>query len=79
MWVAIAVNAVAFGVGHLSALASTIGLTTPLTVRTVLLNAIVGVVLGWLFWRRSLEAAMIAHAAFNVALVAVSTVLVVVT
>ncbi|ELY58508.1 CPBP family intramembrane glutamic endopeptidase [Natronococcus jeotgali] len=76
VWVAIAVSAVAFGLGHLPALASTIGLTTPLIVRTVLLNALVGVVLGWLFWRRSLETAMIAHAAFHVALVAVSTVLI---
>ncbi|AGB37777.1 CPBP family intramembrane glutamic endopeptidase [Natronococcus occultus] len=79
VWAAIAVSSVVFGIGHLPALASTIGLTTPLIVRTVLLNAIVGVVLGWLFWRRSLETAMIAHAAFHVALVAVSTVLIVVT
>ncbi|MDG5761054.1 CPBP family intramembrane metalloprotease [Natronococcus sp. A-GB1] len=78
VWVAIAVSAVAFGVGHLPALASMTELTAPLIVRTVLLNALVGVVLGWLFWRRSLETAMIAHAAFHVALVAVSTVLIVV-
>lgn len=75
MWVAIVASAVAFGVGHLPALASTIGVTTSLAVRTVLLNAIVGIVLGWLFWRRSLETAMVAHAAFHVALVAVSAVL----
>lgn len=79
MWVAIVVSAVAFGVGHLPALAATIELTTAWIVRTVLLNAIVGIALGWLFWRRSLETAMIAHAAFHVALVAVSTVLLVVT
>jgi hypothetical protein len=78
MWVAIVASAVMFGVGHLPALASTFGLTTPLIVRTVLLNAIVGIVLGWLFWRRSLETAMIAHASFHVALVAVSAVLFVV-
>jgi membrane protease YdiL (CAAX protease family) len=74
MWAAIVVSAIMFGVGHLPALASTLGLTTPLIVRTVLLNAIVGVVLGWLFWRRSLETAMIAHASFHVALVVVSVV-----
>lgn len=79
MWVAIAVSAVVFGVGHLPALASTSGLTTPLIVRTVVLNAIVGVGFGWLFWRRSLETAMIAHATFHVALVAVSTVVILVT
>lgn len=69
MWAAIVVSAVAFGVGHLPALASTFDLTTALIVRTVLLNAMVGVALGWLFWRRSLETAMVAHAAFHVVLV----------
>lgn len=73
IWVAIVVSAVLFGVGHLPALSQTLGLTTALVVRTVLLNALVGIGLGWLFWRRSLEAAMVAHAAFHVALVAVST------
>ncbi|MUW14297.1 CPBP family intramembrane metalloprotease [Halorubrum sp. CBA1125] len=72
MWIAIVASAVAFGVGHLPALASTIGLTPALVVRTVLLNAIVGVALGWLFWRRSLEAAMVAHTTFHVVLVVVS-------
>lgn len=79
MWTAIAVSAVAFGVGHLPALAATFELSVPLIVRTVLLNAIVGVALGWLFWRRSLETAMIAHAAFHVALVGVSAVVIFVT
>jgi membrane protease YdiL (CAAX protease family) len=79
MTVAISVSAVAFGVGHLPALAAAVELTVPLLVRTVLLNAIIGVALGWLFWRRSLEAAMIAHAAFHVALVSASTVLIVIT
>jgi len=74
MWVAIVASAVAFGVGHLPALASTFNLTTALIVRTVLLNATVGVALGWLFWRRSLETAMVAHAAFHVVLVGVSAV-----
>ena len=76
MWAAIIVSAVLFGIGHLPALASTVGLTTQLIVRTVLLNALVGIALGWLFWRRSLEAAMVAHAMFHVALVAVSVVLI---
>lgn len=79
MWIAIVVSAVAFGVGHLPALAAMFELTTPLIIRTVALNALVGIALGWLFWRRSLETAMIAHAAFHVALVAVSTVLIIVT
>jgi hypothetical protein len=74
MWIAIVASAVAFGVGHLPALATTVELTTALIVRTVLLNAIAGVGLGWLFWRRSLETAMVAHATFHVVLVGVSVV-----
>jgi hypothetical protein len=72
MWAAIAVSALLFGVGHLPALAASVGLTPALVVRTVLLNAVAGVGFGWLFWRRSLESAMVAHASFHVALVAVS-------
>ncbi|OYR58478.1 hypothetical protein DJ70_03035 [Halorubrum halodurans] len=73
-WVAIVASAVLFGLGHLPALASSVELSAALVVRTVLLNGVVGVALGWLFWRRSLEAAMVAHAAFHVALLAVSAV-----
>ncbi|SNR48635.1 CPBP family intramembrane glutamic endopeptidase [Halorubrum vacuolatum] len=76
-WIAIVVSAIMFGVGHLPALATTFELTTPLILRTVLLNALAGIVLGWLFWKRSLETAMIAHAAFHVALVVTSTALIV--
>jgi len=60
-----ALSAVLFGVGHLLALASSIGLSPILVVRTVLLNTVVGVGLGWLFRRRSLEAAVVAHASFT--------------
>ena len=72
MWAAIVGSALLFGLGHLPALAASLGLTQALVVRTVLLNAVAGVGLGWLFWRRSLEAAMVAHAAFHVALLVVS-------
>jgi len=68
MWGAIVVSAVLFGVGHLPALAQQVGLTPLLIVRTILLNAILGVAFGWLYWRRSLEAAMAAHVAAHVPL-----------
>ena len=74
MWVAIVVSAVLFGIGHLPALSQSVELTPALTVRTILLNAIAGVLLGWLYWQRSLEAAMVAHAAFHVPLVVLSLV-----
>ncbi|MFC4550595.1 MULTISPECIES: CPBP family intramembrane glutamic endopeptidase [Halorussus] len=73
-WVAIVASAVLFGVGHLPALATVVEPTPALVVRTVGLNAVAGVGFGWLYWRRSLEAAMVAHMAFHVALVGVSAV-----
>ncbi len=76
-WTAIVLSAVAFGVGHLPVLAASTTLTPVLVVRTVLLNALGGVGFGWLFWRRSLEAAMVAHATFHVVTVGVTAITVV--
>jgi hypothetical protein len=59
-------SAVLFGVLHLPALADQISLTPLLIARTVGLNALGGIVYGWLYWRRSLEAAMLAHAATHI-------------
>jgi membrane protease YdiL (CAAX protease family) len=74
MWVAILISAVLFGIGHLPALAQSVGLTPVLVARTILLNAVAGVLFGWLYWQRSLEAAMVSHAAFHVPLVVLSLV-----
>ncbi|MDZ7849781.1 MAG: CPBP family intramembrane glutamic endopeptidase [Halodesulfurarchaeum sp.] len=72
MWIAIVVTAVLFGVGHLPALAQSVSLTPALIARTVILNAIAGVLFGWLYWKRSLEAAMVSHASFHIPLVMLS-------
>jgi len=74
MWAAIVVSAVLFGLGHLPALAQSVDLTPALVARTVLLNAVAGVLFGWLYWRRSLESAMVAHVTFHVPLVVLSLV-----
>ncbi|SEP18448.1 CAAX protease self-immunity [Halogranum amylolyticum] len=74
VWAAILIAAVLFGLGHLPALAQSVDLTPALIARTVLLNAVAGVLFGWLYWRRSLEAAMVAHASFHVPLVVLSLV-----
>lgn len=74
MWASIVVSAVLFGVGHLPALAQSVDLTPALIARTVLLNAVAGILFGWLYWRRSLEVAMVAHASFHVPLVVLSLV-----
>jgi membrane protease YdiL (CAAX protease family) len=62
-WLAIAVSALLFGVGHLPVASFLIGsLNGPVVLFVVGLNATFGLVFGWLFWRRGLESAMIAHA-----------------
>lgn len=67
VWSAIVVAAVLFGVLHLPAAAPVYGtLTAEVVLFIVGLNAIGGIVFGWLFWRQSLEAAMAAHATAHV-------------
>lgn len=66
VWVAITLAAVLFGIGHLPALASMVELTPLIIFRTILLNALGGMIFGWLFWKRNLEVAMAAHAAGHV-------------
>jgi membrane protease YdiL (CAAX protease family) len=66
VWTAIVLAALLFGIGHLPAMASLVALTPLIIFRTVLLNALGGLIFGWLYWRRSLEVAMVAHAAGHV-------------
>lgn len=67
MWTAIVVSALLFGAGHLPAAAGLYGgLTSPIIVRVVGLNSLLGIGFGWLFWRYSLEAAMLSHAGWHI-------------
>lgn len=62
MWAAIILAAFLFGVGHLPAATATgMDLTLLLTLRIILLNAVGGIIFGWLYWKKGLEAAVIAH------------------
>ena len=63
---AIIIVALLFAAGHLPAAAMTASLTLAVVARTLLLNAVAGLLFGWLFWRRSLESAMVAHASVHV-------------
>ncbi|PYE50450.1 CPBP family intramembrane glutamic endopeptidase [Deinococcus yavapaiensis] len=65
---AVVLIAVLFGIGHLGAAAALVPLTPSIVARTVVINALAGVVFGWLFTRRSLESAMVAHALSHVAI-----------
>lgn len=60
------VSAVLFAAGHLPAAAASGDLTLPLVLRIVGLNAVVGLVLAFLFATRNLESAISAHMGFHV-------------
>lgn len=61
MWAAIAVSTLVFGLGHLPATAALVPLTPLVVVRAIVLNGIGGIAFGWLYWKRGLEAAIVAH------------------
>ena len=65
---AIALANLAFGAGHLPAVRGIAPLTPVLIARTIALNSLPGTVFGVLYWRRGLEAAMLAHGAADVVL-----------
>jgi membrane protease YdiL (CAAX protease family) len=67
-WTANIIAALMFGVGHLSAARMIGPLTTVLVLRTVALNAYLGVILGYLYWKRGLECAMAAHFSADIVL-----------
>lgn len=61
-WTAVAISAVVFGVAHLPAANAIFGeLSTPMTTYIIAGNAAFGLIAGYLFWRRGLEAAIVAH------------------
>ncbi|KLK94060.1 hypothetical protein AA309_06295 [Microvirga vignae] len=67
VWISIGVSALAFAAGHLGVVAG----TSPadqgvLIARTLSLNGLLGLLFGWLYARRSLEHAMLAHAFVHV-------------
>lgn len=60
-WLAIVIAALLFAAGHLPAVAAVSPLTPALVARTMVLNGFAGIAFGALYWRRGLEAGMIAH------------------
>lgn len=61
VWISLIIAALLFAAGHLPITASLTALTPLVVMRAILLNGIGGVVFGWLYWKKGLEAAMIAH------------------
>lgn len=67
-WTANILAAILFGLGHLPATATILPLTPLIVVRAIVLNGLVGVVFGYLYWKRGLESAMIAHFSADIVL-----------
>jgi len=67
-WIANILAAVLFGLGHLPAMSLLVPLTPLVIARTVILNGLIGIVFGWLYWKRGLEAAMISHFSADIVL-----------
>jgi len=62
VWAAILLMALLFGLGHLPAAKAVVGKITPLILgRSLVLNGVLGVACGWLFWTYGIEAAILAH------------------
>uniref|UniRef100_UPI00260D5BF5 CPBP family intramembrane glutamic endopeptidase n=1 Tax=uncultured Methanomethylovorans sp. TaxID=183759 RepID=UPI00260D5BF5 len=68
MWSAIIIAAVIFGIGHLPAVMAITTLTPLVIVRTIILNAVGGIIFGWLYWKKGLESAMISHFSADIVL-----------
>lgn len=75
VWGAIVVVSLAFGAAHLPATSEIFRLTPAVIARAFVLNGVGGVVFGWLYWRRGLLAAMIAHFSTDIVLHALVPVL----
>jgi hypothetical protein len=61
-WIGIITAAIVFGIAHLPTTAALLGELTPLLViRAVMLNGYLGIFFGYLYWKRGLVYAMIAH------------------
>jgi len=67
-WSANLFAALAFGLIHLPNLAQSGAFTSTAIAATMIGNGIVGLVYGWLYWRRSLIAAMLGHFAVDLIL-----------
>ena len=60
-WLAITVSSLALGCFHLVNAAALLPLTPLVVTRTLIVGSAGGIACGWLYWRRGLEAAMVAH------------------
>ena len=67
-WAANIIAALIFGLGHLPATAELMPLTPLVIARAIVLNGVVGLVAGYLYWRRGIEMAMLCHFSADIVL-----------
>ncbi len=67
-WVANILAAVLFGLGHLPATATLLPLTPLIVLRAIVLNGLLGIAFGYLYFTRGLESAMISHFSADIVL-----------
>ena len=68
IWFSIVLAAVIFGLGHLPATAQIVPLSGIVITRAIVLNGIGGIIFGWLYWKKGLESAIIAHFSADIVL-----------
>lgn len=68
MWIAIILAAIIFGIGHLPTVLAIATPTPMLITRVIVLNAVGGIIFGWLYWKKGLESAMISHFSADIVL-----------
>jgi membrane protease YdiL (CAAX protease family) len=68
LWIANILAAILFGLGHLPATAAIIPLTSLVILRAVVLNGVIGIACGYLYFTRGLESAMLSHFSADIVL-----------
>jgi membrane protease YdiL (CAAX protease family) len=76
-WIANVIATLVFALGHLPFASMFMQVTPAAMVEALLLNGIAGVTFGYLYWKRGLEAAMLAHFAADLMLVVIGPALLV--
>ena len=76
VWIAIVLASILFGIGHLPLTSALTEITTMIIIRAIVLNGIGGVIFGWLYWKKGLVSAIIAHFSADIVLHVITPVIV---
>jgi len=67
-WVASVIAAILFGLGHLPVTALLVPITPLVVLRAIVLNGLIGIATGYLYFTRGLESAMLSHFSADIVL-----------